>query len=858
MRFQCPICKGIVSVDNSDMGSSVQCGHCNKPVTVPSSRTGSGCVIGDFIILHELGRGGMGVVYLAHQISLDRPAAVKILSENYAKNAEFVVGFIKEARAAAKLNHPNIVQAYAVGDDDGIFYFAMEHVNGETMNNILKRETKLSVDQSIDIIRQIAEALDYAWQEEKLVHRDIKPDNIMLTSTGRAKLADLGLAKVGNENSKAEGDEVMGTPQYISPEQLTGDTLDNRTDIYCLGATFYHFLTGRFPYFPKEDATTAEIARQHLEGTLVPPHQVDPNIPEAVSQVVVKMMEKDPAKRYQSAGKLAEDLAMIKRGQNPGGVSLRVPNAGSPKIQTPKLHVPGKGTPQSNGAPKLSVPGGRSAAGAPALKKPTLTPAAETAQADSPAQGGNKPAPKLVKRENPPVPPPQEVQPAPTPKGKAAKKKKDKEGRSPVVKIIVGIVVVLLLAAAGTVCYLRFVKKQDPVALISQAQEVIRQKTAEPEPSEFMKAADPVIKKIRNQENPNPAENAVACYGFLKKRFAPENEEEGELLREIIAYFARQDENAVEEARIAAITSYEAEQERKRLAAEAAAKEKMEADRRARVQAAERALAEAEKRKLDNERKVLQAKKNAFKRKFEALERNMILELVRCGDKHDAEALKKVFEDNINIRTSVTLPDFITPSELNSYTAPLISKARVLQKTMTAAWEWEKIFTEGDPKLKELPIELKSNLYNLSEIKDGVIHAKTGSKTISVPVADLLNDRKFRLFAVRAASILNKKDTLPFYLFWRGAYKSAHEASLDSSPGGRAAYSRFVTEYLKVAKQDAKARALLPRKFRGVPEFDGKPAPKKPAAKKPAPKKPVPKKPAPKKNAAKKPATKKK
>ncbi|MBE6373356.1 MAG: hypothetical protein E7055_14970 [Lentisphaerae bacterium] len=857
MRFQCPLCKGIVSAENSDMGNSVQCGHCGKPVTVPTSRTASGSVIGDFIILHELGRGGMGVVYLAHQISLDRPAALKILAENFAKNAEYVVGFIKEARAAAKLNHPNIVQAYAVGDDEGIFYFAMEHVNGETMSNILKRETKLKVDQAIDIIRQIAEALDYAWQEEKLVHRDIKPDNIMLTSSGRAKLADLGLAKVGNENSKAEGDEVMGTPQYISPEQLTGDTLDNRTDIYCLGATFYHFLTGRFPY---EGATAVEIARQHLEGTLIPPSQIDPGIPEAVSNVVVKMMAKDPAQRYQSAGKLAEDLAMIKRGQNPG--------AGSPKVAAPKLHVPGKGASQT-GAPSVSVPGkgvpkltvpGSKPAGAPTLKKPSVAVKPQEQAEPQPAAAApaaKRAVPKLVKREESPAPPPAEVTPAPA--AKAKKKKKEKEGRSPVLKIIVGIVVVLLLAAAGAVCYFRFVKKQDPVALISQAKEVIRQQTAKPEPSEFMKAADPVIRKIRSQENPDPAANAKACYDFLRKRLAPETEEEKEFQREITAYFVQQDENATEEARMAAISRYEAELERKRHAAEAAAKARLEEERRARVRAAEQALAEAEKRRRDSERKKLQAQKDSYKRKFEVLERQLVLALVICGDKNDPEALKKIFEDSINIRSAVAInrPDYVSPAEFNAWTAPLINRARSLQKTMTGVWDWEKVFTDGDPLLKGRMIELNSYIYNLTEIKDGVLHAKAGAKTISVPVAKLVKDRKFLKFAVRAASDLHKKDSLPYYFFWHGAYRNGYEASLDASPGGRAAYSRFVTEYLKFAKQDAKARAQLPGKFRGVPEFEGKPRPA-PAARRPAPKKPAAKKPAPKKPAPKKPAPKKK
>ena len=200
MRFQCPLCKELLLINDTEKGTTVECSHCGKNVTVPASRTAPGSIIGDFIITREIGRGGMGIVYLAHQISLDRPAALKILADSYANNADFVVGFIKEARAAAKLNHPNIVQAYAVGDDDGMYYFAMEHVNGETMKNILARKKVLPVDQAIDIVRQIAEALDYAWQEEKLVHRDIKPDNIMLTSSGRAKLADLGLAKVGNEH----------------------------------------------------------------------------------------------------------------------------------------------------------------------------------------------------------------------------------------------------------------------------------------------------------------------------------------------------------------------------------------------------------------------------------------------------------------------------------------------------------------------------------------------------------------------------------------------------------------------------------------------------------------------------------
>lgn len=312
MRFQCPFCRGVVSADNSQMGQDVQCGHCDEIVSVPNARLATGAVIGDFALLEELGRGGMGVVYLAHQISLDRPAALKILQDSYANNAEFVVNFIKEARSAAKLNHPHIVQAYAVGEDEGIFYYAMEYINGETMKDVLKREKIIPIDQAVTIIQQIAEALDCAWKEQKLIHRDIKPDNIILAKNNRAKLADLGLSRVAGDVDDENEDEIMGTPQYISPEHLTGAPMDVRSDIYSLGATFYQFVTGRFPY---EGRTANEIARKHLEATLVAPQLVNLKVPDAIGQIIMKMMKKNVNERYQDAEELVEDLRLFRRGK---------------------------------------------------------------------------------------------------------------------------------------------------------------------------------------------------------------------------------------------------------------------------------------------------------------------------------------------------------------------------------------------------------------------------------------------------------------------------------------------------------------------------------------------------------------
>lgn len=312
MKFICPFCRALLSVDNEDLGIDVQCGQCGEISKSPLSLISTNVVIGsDFVILEELGRGGMGIIYLSHQISLDRPAALKVLAKKYAENNDFVAGFIKEARAAAKLNHPNIVQAYAVGEDSGVYYFAMEYIEGETMKDILKKAGRIPVDQACEIVRQIADALDFAWKEQRLIHRDIKPDNIMIISKNqRAKLADLGLARVAGEIDTTE-DEVMGTPQYISPEALTGSPMDVRSDIYSLGATFYHFITGSFPFTGRN---ALEIAKKHLQEPLKDPRTIEPTIPEAIAQIVMKMMEKSPDDRYQTAEALLEDLRISKRG----------------------------------------------------------------------------------------------------------------------------------------------------------------------------------------------------------------------------------------------------------------------------------------------------------------------------------------------------------------------------------------------------------------------------------------------------------------------------------------------------------------------------------------------------------------
>ncbi|NLF60016.1 MAG: serine/threonine protein kinase, partial [Lentisphaerae bacterium] len=174
MRFQCSQCQCILDID-AQPGELVACGQCSSAVTVPPTPTSPGAILGDFAIVREIGVGGMGTVYLARQISLDRDVALKVLLPTFAEDVAFIQSFINEARAAASVNHPHIVQAYAVNSDQGLYYFAMEFVDGPTLKELLDQHGALPVDKVIDIANDIASALDYAWQGKKIIHRDIKP-----------------------------------------------------------------------------------------------------------------------------------------------------------------------------------------------------------------------------------------------------------------------------------------------------------------------------------------------------------------------------------------------------------------------------------------------------------------------------------------------------------------------------------------------------------------------------------------------------------------------------------------------------------------------------------------------------------
>jgi serine/threonine-protein kinase len=274
----------------------------------------SGQQIPGYRILGKLGAGAMATVFKAKQLSLDRTVAIKVLPRKFSKNADFIRRFYAEGRAAAQLNHPNIVQAFDVGQSGEFHYFVMEHVDGSTVYDQILRHKRYSEGDAIDIAIQIAEALEHA-HERGLIHRDVKPKNVMITAEGVAKLADMGLARAisDKEAAEAEAGKAYGTPYYISPEQIRGEkNITPAADIYSLGATLYHMVTGAVPFDGKNPA---DVMRKHLKAELVPPDHVNPKLSAGISQIIEMMMAKDPAKRYKTCSDLLTDLRAVRRGE---------------------------------------------------------------------------------------------------------------------------------------------------------------------------------------------------------------------------------------------------------------------------------------------------------------------------------------------------------------------------------------------------------------------------------------------------------------------------------------------------------------------------------------------------------------
>ena len=267
-------------------------------------------------ILGKLGAGAMAVVYKGKQLSLNRSVAIKVLPRRFSENPEYVQRFYKEGQAAGKLNHPNIVQAIDVGEAGGYHYFVMEYVEGKTIADDISNGHIFCEQEAIEIIIQVCHALQHA-HAHGLVHRDVKPKNIMINTQGVVKLADMGLARETTDIEAAQSEEgkAYGTPYYIAPEQIRGKIdIDGRADIYGLGATFYHMVTGRVP-FTGEDS--AEIMKRHLREKLVPPDHINTALSAGVSEVIEIMLAKRREDRYNNVEELLLDLEALRQGHPP-------------------------------------------------------------------------------------------------------------------------------------------------------------------------------------------------------------------------------------------------------------------------------------------------------------------------------------------------------------------------------------------------------------------------------------------------------------------------------------------------------------------------------------------------------------
>lgn len=269
-----------------------------------------------FQILSKLGQGAMATVFKAKQMSLDRTVAIKVLPKRLSENKEFVDRFYREGRAAARLNHPNIVQAIDVGEAGGYHFFVMEYVDGKTVYEGLTKDKCYEEREALTIVLQVSQALEHA-HANGFIHRDVKPKNIMITREGVVKLADMGLAREVSdyETAEAEAGRAYGTPYYISPEQIRGEiNIDFRADIYSLGATLYHMVTGKVPF---DASTPSAVMHKHLKEPLIPADHINTNLSAGAGEIVEVMMAKPRDNRYASTTELIADIEAVLGGDPP-------------------------------------------------------------------------------------------------------------------------------------------------------------------------------------------------------------------------------------------------------------------------------------------------------------------------------------------------------------------------------------------------------------------------------------------------------------------------------------------------------------------------------------------------------------
>lgn len=294
-----------------------------------------------YTILERIGGGGMADVYRAQDTLLDRPVAVKVLRAQFTGDDQFVRRFRQEAQAAARVSHPHIVNIYDVGKDEDVYYIVMEYIQGETLKEYIERKNVLAMDEAVSIALQICEALDHAHQNN-LIHCDIKPHNILLGKGGRIKVTDFGIARAVTSATMTQTGTIIGSVHYISPEQAKGGVASVHSDIYSLGIVLYEMLTGQVPF---SGESPISIALKHLQEEIVPPMQLNPDIPPMVEAIVLKSVAKDPEKRYQTITSMMHDLEVVQATLREGD-TRRLAKGDFPTQVLPRIEQPQKSAEQ--------------------------------------------------------------------------------------------------------------------------------------------------------------------------------------------------------------------------------------------------------------------------------------------------------------------------------------------------------------------------------------------------------------------------------------------------------------------------------------------------------------------------------
>lgn len=309
--------------------------------------------LGGYYLEEEIGRGSMGVVYRGKQVALNREVAIKVLPQALARDASYVARFIREAQIIAGLNHPNIVQIYDAGQHYKLLYFVMEYVQGPTLANLLQLDGIITPYLATEYAAQIADALHVAYSERNVIHRDIKPENLMLNRWGKMKVMDFGLARATGLQRITVAKTLVGSIYYASPEQIWGEDLDNRSDIYALGVVLYEMVTGQRPFTGR---TISELTHAIIAGTPRPPHVLNTEISSELEQIILKALSRDHKQRYSDASIMAQSLRTLqfKPTPQPGTITtgpFQFPQSPFTPRERVSLHLPKR--PQAQHPPYL-------------------------------------------------------------------------------------------------------------------------------------------------------------------------------------------------------------------------------------------------------------------------------------------------------------------------------------------------------------------------------------------------------------------------------------------------------------------------------------------------------------------------